>query len=158
MRFELALLAPGDWAEFRDLRLRALADAPAAFSSKLADERRLGEAEWRARLAVRTQFVARVAGTAIGTVGAYCSDGGISLISMWVDPMFRCRGVGAALVDRVIAHARDLGYPRLRLLVTEGNIEAERLYTRCGFEPTGVSKPRPDADAVRREVELARML
>src|SRR4051794_23523739 len=39
-----------DWAAVRKIRLRALADAPDAFASRLADERGRAESEWRAPL------------------------------------------------------------------------------------------------------------
>src|SRR5512132_2987059 len=36
-----------DWERARDLRLRALADAPDAFARSLEEEERLSESEWR---------------------------------------------------------------------------------------------------------------
>ena len=55
---------------------------------------------------------------------------GQQLISMWVAPSARGRGVGRALVGRVIAAAA--GRP-LWLRVLDGNETAIRLYQRCGF-------------------------
>ena len=43
-------LGPDDWQEFREIRLRALADAPTAFGMTLADAEQQTEDTWRARL------------------------------------------------------------------------------------------------------------
>jgi len=155
-RVAIVRLEPEDWEVFRDLRVAALTDAPHAFGSTLDGERRLGEADWRAKLASRAQFVARD-DAPIGTVGAYRDGDVMELISMWVDPRRRGRGIATSLVDRVIVHARGLGCGEVRLWVAEGNTAAERLYRRCGFAWTGaVQRIRPDEP--RSEAEMVRVL
>ena len=151
---EIAQLAPGDWELFRTLRIAALSDAPAAFGSTLAETLALGEAAWRATLAARAQFVARDGdGAAVGTAGAYRDGDAIKLVSMWVAPAARGRGIGAALVHRVLGHAHEVGCREVRLWVTGGNAVAERLYVRCGFVRTGTLQPiRPGEPAL--EVEM----
>jgi len=130
-------LTPDDWATFRDVRLKALADAPHAFSTKLETESLLDETRWRTKLATRAQFVARDAGV-VGTAGAYREGDSMELISMWVAPVARHKGVGAALVTRVIEHARESNSKLVVLRVRVGNDSAERLYARLGFVRTGV--------------------
>lgn len=139
---EIVQLVPEDWATFRALRLAAVADAPYAFSSTLAWERQHDEAGWRARLATRTQFAARDGEDHwLGTAGAFGDGPSIDLVSMWVAPDARGRGIGAALVERVIEHARAIGAGAIYLMVTEGNTAAAQLYARCGFAWTGVVQP-----------------
>jgi ribosomal protein S18 acetylase RimI-like enzyme len=145
-------LMPDDWATFRDIRLAALADAPHAFSSRLATETLLDEPKWRAKLETRAQFLARDE-TVLGTAGAFREGHTIQLISMWVAPIARHRGVGAALVERVVEHAREVGSPSVVLRVRVGNDEAERLYARCGFHRTGVH-----VDDGELEAEMVRAL
>jgi GNAT superfamily N-acetyltransferase len=60
-------------------------------------------------------------------------DGRAELKRMYVDPAFRGRGLGFALVEHLTQHARTLGASRL-LLETGARLEAAvRLYERCGF-------------------------
>ncbi|HET9625038.1 MAG TPA: GNAT family N-acetyltransferase [Kofleriaceae bacterium] len=159
MAIEIALLTPDDWAEFRAARLASLAEAPLAFGGRYEDERDHTEATWRARLAVRAQFVAREAGATVGMAGVFREgphEAG-ELVSMWIAPSHRRRGVGRMLVERAIAHARAIGCGEMRLLVAEDNPEAERLYARCGFVRTGISGPiRPGEP--RQRHEMARVL
>jgi GNAT superfamily N-acetyltransferase len=63
--------------------------------------------------------------------------GAAAVIAMWVDPRYRGRGVGDALVGHVASWASGRGCDRLFLWVTDVNVAAQRLYERHGFVPTG---------------------
>lgn len=54
---------------------------------------------------------------------------------LYVRPAARGRGAGKALVARVIADARGLGYARMRLDTLPGMTEAMTLYESLGFSP-----------------------
>jgi len=154
-RFVVTKLAPDAWQEFRDLRLAALADFPAAFSTTLASQLVLTDQAWRAKFEHRVQFVVRSGMAAVGTAGCAVDDGdGPELISMWVHPDWRGQGVGDLLVRAVLAHARDQGHAHIRLWVTEGNQAAERLYARHGFVRTGVSQLVSSEDRRRQEFAM----
>lgn len=58
------------------------------------------------------------------------------LLLIAVKPELRGRGIGAALLSRVIAAARGRGAERIFLEMREGN-PAEALYRRYGFESVG---------------------
>jgi len=60
---------------------------------------------------------------------------------MFVDSAARRVGVGIALVEAVSEWVRKCGALRLSLWGTAGNNPAVTLYTRCGFRPTGVTRP-----------------
>ena len=55
---ELRVLTPDDWRIWRRIRLAALAEAPYAFGSRLADWQGDGDREerWRARLGIPGSF------------------------------------------------------------------------------------------------------
>jgi ribosomal protein S18 acetylase RimI-like enzyme len=52
---------------------------------------------------------------------------------MAVDPAFRRRGVGAALLARAEDEARRRGLPYMSLMVTDENTPALELYQRAGY-------------------------
>jgi GNAT superfamily N-acetyltransferase len=154
-RPEIAVLTPADWKLYRELRLRALADAPEAFGSTLERESSREPDEWQARLANRIQWVARIGHRVVGTVGAIGGDGEtLELVSMWVEPDARGSGVADALVDAVLRRARIDGTPYVSLWVSQGNDRAEQLYARHGFVRTGATQPIHDNDPTRRELEM----
>jgi ribosomal protein S18 acetylase RimI-like enzyme len=55
------------------------------------------------------------------------------LIDLAVEPEFRRRGLGEALLLRTLRALLALGYPRAHLWVTEGNHPARALYDKVGF-------------------------
>jgi hypothetical protein len=93
-------LCEDDWALWRTLRQAALAEAPGAFGSTLAEWTGAGdtEARWRARLVtVPFNVVARLDDRPTGMASATApSEGEVELISMWVAPHGRACGVGDA--------------------------------------------------------------
>jgi ribosomal protein S18 acetylase RimI-like enzyme len=133
-----------DWPLWRILRLQALEEAPYAFSARLADWQGQGDTEmrWRGRLSdVPLNIIATWQETAAGMSSgtALNPDGSIELISMWVAPFARGRGVGDALVDAVIEWANEQRASRVTLGVLEGNERAVAFYRRHRFIPVGPS-------------------
>jgi GNAT superfamily N-acetyltransferase len=154
---EIARLDGHGWEAYRDVRLSALEDAPTAFGSTLEVERARAEAEWRARLEHRTQFVAREGARTVATVGCLDEDGAVELVSMWVAPEARGSGVADRLVGAVLDVARARGHGITVLWVSDGNRAAERLYERHGFARTGRVQPIDDDDPARgMEFEMRR--
>jgi GNAT superfamily N-acetyltransferase len=160
---ELRVLTPDDWPIWRELRLAALAEAPAAFGSRLADWQGQGDREerWRGRLGIPGSYnvVALVDGRPAGMASGVPDDepGVAELISMWVSPAARGRGVGDRLVAAVEQWARQAGAGVLKLAVTETNANARALYLRSGFTDTG-DPAELMPDGVRSEVTMAKRL
>lgn len=150
--------AERDWERVREIRLRALADAPSAFGSRFEDEREKPESLWRGRLANRdaATFLAVDEDRAIGLVAVFFEDvGRAHLVSMWVSPEARREGIGRALAETVVDWARRNGADIVELWVTETNEPARRLYDRCGFAFTGGRQPLP-SDPTSHELEMRR--
>ena len=79
-------------------------------------------------------FVARRDGDPAGCGGVQLFGREYAEIKrMYVRPRFRGQGVGRLILDRLTAHARDHGMPRLRLETGIHQHEAIALYERSGF-------------------------
>jgi len=94
----------------------------------------------------------------IATALAHAPDQpGPALVGMFVDPAQRGRGVVDALLDAVAGWVREHGGRQLYLWATSTNTPAIRAYTRCGFQPTGDSRPlahTPSLSEIRMLREL----
>jgi GNAT superfamily N-acetyltransferase len=158
----LRVLTADDWMIWRELRLAALAEAPYAFGTRLADWQGDGDREvrWRAQLATPGSYhvAALLDGGPAGMAGGVPADeaGAVELVSMWVSPAARGRGVGGALVAAVERWARELPARALTLAVARGNEGASALYRRHGFVATGRSNLMPDG--VRTEDVMVKAL
>ena len=154
--------AADDWQALRDIRLEALRDAPTAFASTYERETLCDEAHWHDRIARGGTFLAFIpevsATEPAGLIGGYQEDPvTVQLVSMYVRPRARGRGVGEALVATVIDWAGNRNAERVRLWVTETNAPARALYERCGFTLTGDRQPVPSNPSLD-EVAMTRPL
>lgn len=153
-------LSVENWAEWRGLRLAALREDPGAFSSTLADWQGEGDAEprWRARLRdVSLNVLADLDGVPAGMVSGHLSERGdkAELLSMWVAPSARGRGVGDALVRAVVRWSEGRGAGELALRVAGGNEHAMALYERHGFVERPLSGPNECEHEMVREAHRA---
>jgi ribosomal protein S18 acetylase RimI-like enzyme len=155
-------LRADEWRELRELRLRALADAPTAFLRTLAEAQRFDDAYWQESAAAgdgRAWFVCELDGELAGLAAGFLEEETAHLVAMWVAPLHRRIGLGRQLVDRVVAWAQENGAPRVTLEVNERLEVAVGLYERAGFESTGARRPLPTDpghDAVELRLELSR--
>jgi GNAT superfamily N-acetyltransferase len=154
---QIRTFAPHEWKTYKDLRLRALKDAPNAFGRTLAETVGWPDAKWAGRLSegagspLNLPLVVEVdkepAGLAWGRIEE-ANPQVAHLYQMWVAPEFRRLGAAQMLVEAVIAWARAQNVCYLELGVTMGNIPATRLYSRVGFEPAGDPHPLREGSVV----------
>jgi len=141
---EIRTLTSDDWQDIRDVRLRALIDAPEAFTSTFARESAYDEAKWRALAVTGRWFGADdegLVGVAVGVDGWSGEPTKRELVGMWVAPSHRRRGIARQLLDQVKAWAASEGATTLSLGVREGNDRALTAYLGMGMHSTGKTMP-----------------
>ena len=119
------------------------------FSTRYDDMVREPDATWQAWVTdaaigeEKILFIAQEEGHWLGVVGAFARVNPleVQLISMWVDPGARGRGVAGRLIRAVAVWATGRGSTRVVLFVQEANRPAQRLYERAGFRLTGDRAP-----------------
>ena len=150
----------------KELRLRALKDAPDAFADSLSAAENRPETYWRKMVASLTlpskqrMFIAVDQGTYYGSVFALVDreqeDTGY-VGGMWVDPVFRRKGIGQALLKEVFAWARKHEFHYLKLWVEDEPGPAKHFYQNAGFRETDnrdTSHEKIDKDIVEMVYEL----
>jgi len=136
-----------EWELLRDLRLRALADAPYAFAETLGDALQLPGREWQSRAASNSEgndstcLLAFDGRFAVGMAACAFGGGGSApayLGAMWVAKEYRGLGVAASLLNGIAEWARAAGANRLDAGVAKGNTRAKRFYEKRGFRDAGM--------------------
>jgi RimJ/RimL family protein N-acetyltransferase len=156
--FRIRRIRADDWRDYRDARLRALADTPDAFRTLLSEAAEQPDSYWQARAASGADDPANA------TFGAIAEDGrwiGMAtgfidqesatadVFGMWIDPAARRRGLGKELLGAVDRWAGSRGIRRLRLSVTETNTAARTLYAAAGFVETGRTEELREGSTLR---------
>ena len=164
---DIRLVRPDEWEAFRDLRLRALRDAPDAFGGTADASIDRDETYWRGWIEgegwdgdVRSWVAddrGRLRGMAVGA--RFDEDPAtMNLFGMWVEPELRGSGIATRLVGMVERWGEALGVERIVLRVTQGNARAERYYEKLGYRRTDRDPiPLRDGSAVLTR-EMARSL
>lgn len=163
--FSIRPFTADEWPAYRAIRLRALADAPDAFSSTLDAEQALAPETWATRMAkaavsgIDHALAAELAGELVGLAWAKVDADDatiVNLFQMWVAPEARGQGVAGALLDEAIRWAGTRGAQALQLGVNCANLPAVRLYERAGFLDTGWREPfRPGSAMTEQRMRLA---
>lgn len=152
----VVLLQPSDAPRYRELMLEAYELAADAFTSTAGERAAEPEAFWVKRIAdpsgLSAAFGAFEDEELVGTVALEFSakpktkHKGL-VIGMYTAPAARGKGVGRALLEGLVEHARAKdGLLSLTLTVTEGNEPAVNLYRSFGFrtfglEPMAINTP-----------------
>jgi ribosomal protein S18 acetylase RimI-like enzyme len=156
-------ITPRNVSVFKEVRLRALQDAPYAFGSTYARESEFDDAEWLKRVERwngerGAGFLAIDGAAACGIAGSLLDEkhpAHAQLVSMWTAPAHRQRGVGRLLVNAVLNWAQDRNVHTLSLMVVSNNESAIRFYEGLGFTRTGYAEPYPNDPAIL-EYEMSR--
>jgi [ribosomal protein S18]-alanine N-acetyltransferase len=105
----------------------------------------------------RIGLVAESGGQILGLIVARCIDKEWELENVAVRPSARRRGLGRALVERLLQLAREGSAARIFLEVRESNTPARRLYSQLGFLETGRRSDyysHPIEDAITYEIVI----
>jgi ribosomal protein S18 acetylase RimI-like enzyme len=141
MEIEIRRIAEGDWRDLKSIRLKSLAGDPDAFGSAFADEAARPDRYWQdwARGTGGSRSLAIMLAFADGGLAGIAGGKGdgeeTEIIAMWVEPRFRGRGIGQALLAGVEGL---FAAKRYSLWVNSGNRAAIALYSRSGFRDTGI--------------------
>ncbi|MBD2862805.1 GNAT family N-acetyltransferase [Paenibacillus oceani] len=148
----IRLLNDSDAQVYREVRLRALKNDPDAFGSTYEQEetKPLEHIIERIHL-TKDQFTLGCfddSNTLVGIVN-FSRENRLktahkgNIYGMYVEPQFRGRGVGKALISALIERAANEceGLEQIHLTVVSANKSAKRLYVSLGFEVYGI-EPR----------------
>jgi GNAT superfamily N-acetyltransferase len=147
----------------REVRLCALRDAPDCFGETFAEAQTQPQSYWEDLTRSVTEpgrhvmFLAcegeDVHGSTYGLLDRERSDAG-RVGGTWVEPSWRRRGIGRALLGAVFAWGRERKLKYLGLWAPAHKTGAIALYAQAGFRETGHRRPLP----TNPELEIVEMV
>ena len=151
-RFRAALLggAPPEPVESNGLCIRRMAHGDLSIVTAL--ETASFASPWRPSTYARAVtdrhhnfYVAELEGELVGYGGFWVEGKEAHIAKVAVDPEYRRRGIGSALLRHLLGQARRLALPQAYLEVRPSNHAAQELYRRFGFRVARV-QPRAYPD------------
>lgn len=133
----LRTLRPQDWPAVRDIYAAGIAGGGATFETAVPPWE-----VWDARHRPDCRLVAERGGVVVGwaallPVSPRAVYAGVAEVSVYVDPAHRGHGIGAALLDRLVAAAEAAGVWTLQAGVFPENRASIALHERFGFRHVG---------------------
>ena len=142
---EITTLDFSEWRLLKELRLRALREEPQAFCSAFSREAAWSDEKWRQRLQdVKDRrgwiFFAKLDGKLVGMIGGFRNHTDkqkcrAEIWGMYVDKLARRKGVGEALVKRLLVElSKEENVNTVLLEVNANQQPAIQLYKKLGFD------------------------
>ena len=136
-RLAIVGLRPEDWERVRAIYLEGIATGHATLETAAPPWEK-----WDADHLPRPRLVAREGATVLGwaalsPVSGRCVYGGVAEVSVYVAAAARARGVGRALLERLIPASEDAGIWTLQAGIFPENEPSLALHRRCGFREVG---------------------
>jgi len=139
---DIGEIAPGEWNEYKQIRLEALEVDPAAFGAVYAEEAKKMDNDWQVMVArfqdensKRKMFAVREQNKFVGMGGFFWSAPKTARIfEVYVKEDFRNKGVGRSLLKKIIADLeQDAKFEKVELIVFGSQKKAIELYEKLGF-------------------------
>jgi L-amino acid N-acyltransferase YncA len=151
---EIRDLRPGDWPEVARIYAEGIATRNATFETEVPS----WEA-WDGAHLAEHRFVAEAESEVVGwiavvPVSSRCCYAGVAEVSAYVAEQARGQGIGAALLERLIASTERAGIWTLETGVFPENEPSLALLKRFGFREVGVRERIGQLDGVWRDTVL----
>jgi ribosomal protein S18 acetylase RimI-like enzyme len=147
---EIRRIRADEGLAYREVRLRALKQAPDAYGTTFAEASTRTETEWTefARRSAESEtfalFVLDRGDGSLAGLAAISMEEGVpeegTVFQMWIDEDLRGTEWGSGLLAAAERHGESLGARSITLSVEDDNPRARRFYDRAGYTLTGASE------------------
>jgi phosphinothricin acetyltransferase len=137
----LRQMKPSDWEDVADIYWQGIKTGIATFESQLPDFKTWDERHHETGRLVAVDGDGRIIGwTSLSPVSARAVYGGVAEVSIYVGEAHRGRGVGIALLEKLIAVSEENGFWTLQSTILQRNSASITLHQKAGFVLVGVRK------------------
>ena len=144
---EIKPMLPDHWQLYKAVRCAALADAPFAYSSTLESVLKRSDDDWRkithlyASTPNSVTYFVFENEIPCGMSACIIGSNQAEMYAVWVDPAYRLKGVGRALIEFGRAWSQSRGAKQLKVGIFDDNPGALAFYRSVGFKDSGLTDP-----------------
>jgi L-amino acid N-acyltransferase YncA len=154
MDLEIRAMQPHDWPAVREIYEQGIATGEATFETAAPSWE-----DWDASHFVDLRLVAEEDGAVIGwaalsPVSRRPCYAGVAEDSVYIAGKAQGRGVGTALLGRLLAGADEAGFWTIQTSIFPENVASIALHKRCGFRVVGTRERIGTLDGVWRDTVL----
>ena len=164
---EVRQVRSDEWERLRGIRMEALADTPSAFATTLAQAQAFPDSLWKERVIAGAGGHDQITVLAVSgerTIGMTIALGRpdrdhrvVPIVSVYVTPSERRKGVAGRLLNVAEEWVRDQGGSRTSLWVEEENVPARSFYESIGYIAT-LDRQRMTSPPAAWEIRLEKVL
>jgi L-amino acid N-acyltransferase YncA len=137
MEIDIQSMTADDWQDVRRIYLEGIATGNATFETEAPSWER-----WDSAHLTNCRLIARLdtriaAWAALSPVSSRCVYAGVAEVSVYIAADARGRGVGKALLARLITESENAGIWTLQAGIFPENDASVRLHVACGFRKIG---------------------
>ena len=154
MLMEIIELRPGHWEEVRNIYLHGIATKQATFQTDAPTWE-----EWDKGHLSSLRYVAVIDGTVAGwaattPVSGRCVYAGVTEVSVYIHEAFRGKGIGTALLQKLITESEGNNIWTLQSGIFPENTASIALHEKLGFRKIGYREKIGKMDGVWRDTVL----
>lgn len=130
-------MAPADWPEVAEIYRQGIDAGDATFETQVPSWD-----SWNAGRSPDCRIIAEMEGRTVGfavlsPLSGRCVYAGVGEVTIYIAESARGRGVGSALLGRLVAESEALGVWTLEAGILPENRASIRIFERCGFRILG---------------------
>jgi len=150
----IAVMQPGDWEAVARIYAEGIATGHATFEREVPSQKAWDQDHLNAPRLVARDGEAVLGWAALSPVSGRCVYGGVGEVSVYVASAARGRGVGKALLTRLIEESEREGLWTLQAGIFPENVPSLAVHRACGFREVGRRERIGQMDGRWRDVVL----
>jgi len=150
----IAVMQPGDWEAVARIYAEGIATGHATFEREVPSRKAWDQDHLNAPRLVARDGEAVLGWAALSPVSGRCVYGGVGEVSVYVASAARGRGVGKALLTRLIEESEREGLWTLQAGIFPENVPSLAVHRACGFREVGRRERIGQMDGRWRDVVL----
>ena len=138
MNYTIETMKESDWEQVAAIYLAGIQTGIATFQTEIPSWEAWDESHVDCCRLVARDNEQVLGWAALSPTSSRCVYAGVGEVSIYIDPACQGKGVGQALLNRLVQCSEENGFWTLQAGVLKENVGSRALHLKCGFKELGV--------------------